>query len=205
MRRALIVIDAQNEYVTGAVPVEYPSLEVSLPNIGAAMDAAAEQELPIVVVQHVFPAGSPAFADGSEGMGNHEVVERRAEHVTEWVRKSMASAFAETELESWLRAREIDTITIAGYLTHNCVQSTAVVASQLGFDVEVLADASGAIPLANESGGRSARALHETYCVVLQSNFAAVLDTADWVKLLPGAEPVRSNLFASYAPGRLAD
>ncbi|MBH9687194.1 cysteine hydrolase, partial [Burkholderia cepacia] len=29
-RRALIVIDVQNEYVTGNLPIEYPPLDVSL-------------------------------------------------------------------------------------------------------------------------------------------------------------------------------
>lgn len=39
-RRALIVIDVQNEYVTGALRIEYPPVEESLGNIGMAMDAA---------------------------------------------------------------------------------------------------------------------------------------------------------------------
>lgn len=37
-RRALIVIDVQNEYVTGNLPIEYPPLDVSLANIGRAIE-----------------------------------------------------------------------------------------------------------------------------------------------------------------------
>ncbi|MDQ1580631.1 MAG: hypothetical protein QOD05_1406, partial [Microbacteriaceae bacterium] len=112
MKRALIVIDVQNEYVTGNVPIEYPSLEVSLPNIGAAMDAATRAGIPVVVVQHVSPEASPIFARGSYGVALHESVAQRAfDHTVE---KALPSSFAGTDLDAWLAAREIDTITIVG-------------------------------------------------------------------------------------------
>lgn len=41
-RRALIVIDVQNEYVTGNLPIEFPGINLSLANIGKAMDAAVK-------------------------------------------------------------------------------------------------------------------------------------------------------------------
>ena len=43
MNRALIVIDVQNEYVTGNLPIVYPDLTTSLANIGAAIDTANRQ------------------------------------------------------------------------------------------------------------------------------------------------------------------
>jgi nicotinamidase-related amidase len=46
-RRALIVIDVQNEYVTGDLPIEYPDVNVSLANIGRAIDAAARHDVPV--------------------------------------------------------------------------------------------------------------------------------------------------------------
>jgi nicotinamidase-related amidase len=41
MRRALLVIDVQNEYFTGVLPVTYP--EGSLGNILKAMDTALDR------------------------------------------------------------------------------------------------------------------------------------------------------------------
>ena len=61
-RRALIVIDVQNEYVTGNFRIEYPPVESSLPNIESAMDAARNNNIPVVVVQHVLPSDAPIFA-----------------------------------------------------------------------------------------------------------------------------------------------
>lgn len=76
-RRALIVIDVQNEYVTGNLPIEFPDIHLSLANIGKAMDAAKEAGIPIIVAQQFAPAGSPVFAQGSTGWELHEVVRSR--------------------------------------------------------------------------------------------------------------------------------
>lgn len=199
-KRALIVIDVQNEYVTGAIPIEYPPLSVSLPNIERAMDAAAKSGIPIAVVQHVTPAGTPVFAEGSHGWALHEVVSSRESTFSHLVAKSYPSAFVGTDLEEWLRAQAVDTVTIVGYLTNNCDQATVVNAAHLGFAAEFLADASGAVSLANESGYQSAEQIHRAFLVVLQSNFAAVLATDEWVAMLEdGREPVRSSLLASLA------
>jgi nicotinamidase-related amidase len=46
-KRALIVIDVQNEYVTGKLRIEYPDVQTSLANIGQAMDAARDAGIPI--------------------------------------------------------------------------------------------------------------------------------------------------------------
>ncbi len=52
-RRALIVVDVQNEYVAGGLRIEYPPVEASLRNIGSAMDAAAAAGIPVIVVQQM--------------------------------------------------------------------------------------------------------------------------------------------------------
>lgn len=59
-------------------------------------------------------------------------------------------------------------------MTNNCDIATAVGAEDLGLTAEILADASGAIRLANEAGKVSADQLHQTLLVLLHSNFAAV-------------------------------
>ena len=51
-KRALIVIDVQNEYFDGALPISDPPTDTSLANIGRAMDAAAAADVPVIVVQH---------------------------------------------------------------------------------------------------------------------------------------------------------
>ncbi len=72
-----------------------------------------------------------------------------------------------------------------------------------GFNVEVLSDATGAIDLANEAGRASARQVHETLMVLLNSNWAAVASTSAWIAALQAGEPLeKSNLVTSAAQGR---
>jgi nicotinamidase-related amidase len=200
-RRALVVIDVQNEYVSGNLPIEYPDVRVSLARIGEAMDAAREAGIPVVVVQNSAPAGAPLFDKGSHGWQLHEVVASRPHDC--YVEKKLPSAFAGTGLADWIAGRGIDTLTVVGYMTHNCVAATVIQALHAGLAVEVLHDATGAVPYANRAGTASAQAIHNAYSVVFQSRFAAVLGTGEWIDVLgTGKAPERDSIFGSNQRAR---
>ena len=196
-RRALLIVDVQNDYDGGGLAIRHPPFRDSLANILRAMDAAASRGLRTVVVRHVAPPGSPIFtADGEGGALHPDVAVRPRDHLVE---KTLASAFVGTDLEQWLRAEAIDTLTVAGFMTHNCVLSTIIQAAHSGFAVEFLSDAAGSIPYANSAGDASAEEVHRVVSVVLQSGFAAVLGTGEWIeRLASGAAPERDNILASY-------
>lgn len=200
-RRALIVIDVQNEYVTGNLPIEYPPVDASLANIGRAIDAANAAGVPVIVVQHVASAGAPIFAPDTDGVALHPVVaDRPYAHL---IVKAQASSFAGTDLAAWLDAHGIDTLAVAGYMTHNCNASTVYHAAHAGLAVEYLADATGALPYENEAGAVSAEEIHRAYTVVFQSNFAAVMSTDAWIAGLGGAAmPARDSVAASNRRAR---
>lgn len=181
-RRALIVIDVQNEYVTGNLLIEYPAIQLSLANIGRAMDAARIAAIPVIVVQQYAPADSPVFATGSHAWELHDVVRVRAyDHYFE---KKLPNAFTGTDLADWLAAHQIDTLSVTGYMTHNCVDATIKHAFHAGLSVEFLQDASGSLPYLNKAGTASASEIHRAFMVVMQARFAAVMDTAEWIGLL---------------------
>jgi nicotinamidase-related amidase len=205
-RRALLVIDVQNEYVTGNLQIEYPDVQTSLANIGRAMDAARAAGVPVIVVQNFAPAGSPIFARGTPGAELHPVVaSRERDHI---VTKSLPSAFTGTDLADWLAAQHIDTLTVAGYMTHNCDASTVNHALHAGLAVEFLEDATGAVSYENRAGFASAQEIHRVFSVVMQSRFAAVASTGEWIAALKtGAQLERGNIYASNQKARatLAD
>ena len=196
-RRALVVIDVQNEYVSGGLTIEYPPLRQSLPNIGKAIDEARRSGIPVVVVQNIAPAGSPLFAPGSHGAALHAVVaERRHDHL---IVKSLPSAFAGTDLADWIAAHGIDRLTVLGYMTHNCVDSTIKHALHAGLKVEFVHDASGSVSYANRAGRVGAQEIHHAFSVVLQSRFAAVLSTDEWIRAVTlGVEPERDTIYYSH-------
>lgn len=201
-RRALIVIDVQNEYVTGNLLIECPTVQGSLRNIGRAMDAARDSGIPVVVVQNHAPAGSPLFARGSHGWELHETVALRPRD--HYLEKTLPSAFAGTDLAAWIARNDIDTLAVTGYMTHNCVASTVNHALHAGLAVEVLSDATGAVPYANRAGRATAEEIHRIYSVVFQSRFAAVLDTSDWIRAVRDGRPAeRGSIYASNRQARM--
>lgn len=204
-RRALVVIDVQNEYFNGPLAVQYPPREESVVQIARAIDAATEHGLPVVVVQHALPEGAPVFAVGSTGHALHPDVDKRVTPETKLASKSNASVFSGTDVAAWLADGQVDRITLVGYMTNNCVIGTAAAAEDLGLAVEVLSDATGAIDLANDAGSVPARQVHETLMVLLNSNFAAVGTTQAWVEALGAGEPLPgSDLGTSAVQGRAA-
>ncbi|TWG87558.1 nicotinamidase-related amidase [Cupriavidus gilardii J11] len=200
-RRALVVVDVQNEYITGNMPIEYPPIDTSLSNIALAMDAAREADVPVIVVQHDAAETSPVFAKGSHGWQLHPTVaERPAAHR---INKTMGSAFANTDLGDWLSANAIDTVVIAGYMTHNCDAATILHAAHNGWKVEFLSDATGSLPYENAGGRASAEEIHRVFCTVFHSNFAAVMTTKDWVAAVREGRPsAPDNIYLSNQRAR---
>ncbi|MBS1191951.1 MAG: isochorismatase hydrolase [Rhodocyclaceae bacterium] len=200
-RRALLVVDVQNEYVTGDLPIEYPPIQQSLANIARAMDAAREAGVPVVVVQNTAPAGSPVFARGTPGWELHEVVASRPR--SHYIEKTLPSAFAGTDLGQWLARQGIDTLAVAGYMTQNCDDSTVKEALHAGLAVEFLADAAGSLPYENRAGRASAEEIHRIFTVVMQSRFAAVATTGEWIAALQAGRALpRDNIYGSNRRAR---
>ncbi len=76
MKRALLVIDVQNEYFDGKLPITYP--KDSFENILKAIDSAIKYEIPVILIQHTNP-GEDSFTfktETDEWKINKEVLKR---------------------------------------------------------------------------------------------------------------------------------
>jgi nicotinamidase-related amidase len=179
-KRALLVIDVQNEYFDGSLPITDPPRETSLANIERAMDAAKAAEVPVVVVRH-HEEGSDAesFREGSrEWELRPEVAERTHDTLVD---KTMPGSFTGTALDDFLRSAGVDTVAIAGYMTHMCVDTTAREAAHRGYAVEILRDATGTLAVENGAGSATGEELHRATLVAQGHGFAEVVSTDEWV------------------------
>jgi nicotinamidase-related amidase len=184
-KRALIVIDVQNEYFDGALPITDPSPETSLANIGRAMDGATGAGVPVIVVQHSnTETDATMFRRGSSLWELHpEVEERRRDHLVE---KQLPGSFTGTSLEDILSAAGVDTVALTGYMTHMCVDTTSRQAAHLGLSVEILDDATGTLSLEYSGGSAAGDELHRATLVAQGQFFADVLSTDDWLGRIRG-------------------
>lgn len=178
MNRALLVIDVQNEYFTGKLPVSYPPR--SIDNILIAINSASIAGIPIVLIQHTEKPGSSIFEKGSREWEMHEQVAKSIHDLR--IEKNYPGSFTGTILERWLREKGIDTVVISGYMTQLCCDTTARQAHHLGFKVEFLSDATGTLPISNIAGAVSAEILHKATLVTQGMIFSKVLQTSDWIK-----------------------
>jgi nicotinamidase-related amidase len=181
MNRALLVIDVQNEYFNGQLPVTYPP--DSLPNILNVMRTAAEHNIPIAVVQHTETVeNTPIFQKDSEAWQLHPAVAQLPYDLL--IEKNLPGSFTGTALEDWLRKQAIETLVISGYMTQMCCDTTARQAIHLGFAIEFLSDATGTLAFSNKAGSATAEELHRTVLVIQDSFESKVVTAAEWIDSL---------------------
>lgn len=171
---ALIIIDAQEEYRSGALPLT--GVEAALTQVAALLDAAREAGGRVYHIVHKGSAGE-VFDPAAGGRIMTEVAPAEGEPVIE---KAEPSAFTGTDLAERLREAGIKSIVLAGFMTHLCISSTARAGMELGFGVTVAADAAATRPLPDPLGGGdvSAQEIHRVALTALGDCFAGVVRTA---------------------------
>jgi len=99
--------------------------------------------------------------------------------------KNMLGAFSRTNLQQELQSRGVDTVIIAGLMTHLAVQATAGDAVTLGYRVVVAADAVATRALPGTAGlpGVDAVTLQRATLASLADRLADVLPTANIARL----------------------
>lgn len=178
MKRALLVIDVQNEYFNGKMTVSYPI--GTLGKILSAIDTANRNDIPVIIIQHTASADSATFAKGSMAWEVHpEVISKPHKYVIE---KPAPGSFTGTGLEQILKDENVDTVVISGYMTQMCCDTTSRQAFHMGYKVEFLSDATGTLDISSKAGNVGAEALHKAILVTQSSVFSTVLSTGDWIK-----------------------
>jgi len=179
MKRALLVIDVQNEYFTGAMPISYP--KESFENIIKAMKTAKENNIVVIAIQHTaLQNNATAFVKDSLHWQLHEEVKNVGYDYL--IEKNLPGSFTDTDLHKILKQHDIDTVTIIGYMTQMCCDTTSRQVFHLGYSVEFLSDATGTLDISNYAGKISAEELHKAILVTQAMRFSKVLSTYDWIK-----------------------
>jgi nicotinamidase-related amidase len=174
----VVVIDAQREYVDGALPL--PGVAPALEEIGRLLERARAMQTPII---HIVHHGKGLFVPGSPGA---EIAADAAPAPDEAVvAKSLPNAFASTDLTDRLHALKRPAIVLVGFMTHMCVEATARASIDLGLRAAVVASATatrdlpdpltGAVIAAAEVQRNALAAMADRFAAVVP-NVAALVD-----------------------------
>lgn len=91
--------------------------------------------------------------------------------------KSVNSAFIGTGLESYLNDMGIRDLFLAGFTSDHCVSTTARMAGNLGFRVNIISDATVAFDRSDSVDTYSAELVHAVSLASLQGEFADIISS----------------------------
>lgn len=145
-RTALIVIDLQDGFTDAFWGQTNPN-DACRDNCLRLVSAFERAGHPIVIVRHDSPkAGSPLAPDAAGNALDSALDPQRA---SLFVTKTVNSAFyGAPDLHAWLQAQGIGSVVLCGIQTNMCVETTARMAGNLGYDVRVPIDATRTFDLA---------------------------------------------------------
>ena len=170
----LLVIDAQREYVDGKLPLA--GIETALKIGGKLLARARTAGTPVVHILH--RGGGPLFnPEGSGYQPAAPLIPQTGETVID---KTMANAFAGTDLQKKLEQIGRKKLIVIGFMTHNCVSSTVRAAKDLGYASTIVAPATGTRDLPDGRGGVISAARLQSACLAgLSDTLAKIVWDAD--------------------------
>jgi nicotinamidase-related amidase len=174
MQTALLLIDVQESFPQRPYWSQ-SGADVFLGHVNALVDGAAARGIPIVRVFHTDGPQSPdnPFAHGSPfirplaGLADFEAA------LT--VEKHRHSALVGTPLATWLIENGIRRVIVAGIRTEQCCETTTRHASDEGWEVDYVGDATLTFDMTTPSGKLlSAAEIRERTETVLAGRFATL-------------------------------
>lgn len=173
MKRALIVVDVQESFRAR------PQWErISDPGIAEPVNrlvrTARDQGDLVVWVLHTEPGSGDVF---DPELGHVRLLEELEQPLPgePVLRKTSHNAFTTTNLQQLLTEAGVRELWVCGIRTEQCVETTARLGSDLGYDVVFVVDATATDPI----GDLSAEAIIERTQAVLRDRFARIATVAE--------------------------
>lgn len=148
MKKAVIVVDMINDFVTGKLGSE--RARKIIPNIASLLKKARDEGIPIIYLRDAHsPDDREMDIWGEHAMkgseGSEIVVELKPLKNDIVIEKKWYSGFVDTELPSVLKKLGIDTLIITGVSTDICVQNNVAHAYFSGYRTIVPLDCTASI------------------------------------------------------------
>lgn len=166
---ALLVIDVQESFRQRAYWQETEAGRFFV-RIQALIDGAKASGLPIAQIFHVDPDGP--FSKASGHVRPLAPIQVPADAVFE---KSRHSALVGSGLDVWLVAKGVRRVIICGIRTEQCCETTTRHASDLGYEVDYVTEATLTFPMTDAAGRTwSAEEIRARTELVLAGRFATI-------------------------------
>jgi nicotinamidase/pyrazinamidase len=151
---ALIVVDMQNDFVTGSLAV--PDAQQILPFVNDYIDQFGSQHRPVIFTKDFHKADHPSFKEHGGIWPKHCVIGTNGQDFAYGLDRTPAvnytiilkgydreaySGFQGTPLHLYIKYNKIEAVYVCGLATDYCVQATAMDALGQGLKVFLLTNA----------------------------------------------------------------
>lgn len=173
MKRALLLIDLQNDYFPGG-SMELVGADAAAARAAGLLERFRAEGAPLFHVQHLsVRPGATFFVPGTPGVEMHLSVAPRAGEPL--LQKNFPNAFRQTTLLEQLRAADVNELVIAGAMSHMCIDATTRAAADLGFTCTVVEDACATRDLTFGERRVVAADVHAAFMAALSGVYAKVV------------------------------
>jgi nicotinamidase-related amidase len=181
-RTALVVVDVQRAFDEWDAAGKRRNNPQAMARIVELLNAFRAHGAPVFHIRHEGTRPNSSFRRAEPGyLVKDEVREMPGEPV---IVKRVNSAFIGTDFEARLRGWGIERLVICGATTNHCVETTARMAGNLGFDTYLVRDATWTYERAGPDGEvHSAEDIHAMTLANLDGEFAHIVSAADAVAL----------------------
>ena len=141
-----------------------------------------ERGKPVFHIQHMSTEPNSPLRPELPGNAIKAIVAPRGAEPL--IRKQVNSAFIGADLDTRLRTAGIESLVIVGLTSNHCVSTTARMASDLGYNTVVVADATAAHEQRSYDGRlHEAETVHQLALANLHEEFATILTTDQVLRL----------------------
>ena len=167
---ALLLIDVQQSFLYRPYwsKQEWPQFSASVSRL---INGTLAKSVPIAHIFHVEKSGPFSLESGLV-----KLMEGIPPHSDALFHKHVHNAFTDTDLKQWLDKRGIGKVIVSGIRTEQCCETTTRVASDLGYEVDFVTEATLTFPMTHAHSGRTytAAEIREKTELVLAQRFAAI-------------------------------
>lgn len=148
---------------------------------GALLAYFRQHQWPVYHIQHCSTSPNSPLRPEHPGNAIQEVVKPLNQEPV--YTKEVNSAFIGTPLEQVLNEAGTQDLVMAGLTTDHCVSTSVRMAANLGFNVELIEDATATFDKTDRHGKHyPAQLIHETAIASLDQEFAEVLSLSEFLQ-----------------------
>jgi nicotinamidase-related amidase len=139
MKKALLIIDIQNDYFEHGTMTLSGAVAAS-DNAKRLLETFRNDKQPVIHVQHTATRPTATFfLPDTKGAKIHDSVKPLDSEKV--ITKHFPNSFRDTDLLEYLNKNEITDLVICGMMTHMCIDATVRAGKDFGFSIVIIGDA----------------------------------------------------------------